>query len=74
MYAVPPVTAVTVPGLFPLVPVATPAAAVDDEPQVSVGIMYWLLVSYTSAVSACVPSGASVKLVLELLASCTTML
>src|SRR5580704_17332821 len=74
MYAVPPVTAVTVHGLLPLVPAAAPAVAVDDELQVSVGVMYVFVVSYTSAVSVCVPSGARVKVVLLLLASCTTML
>ena len=60
-------------GLSPVVPVATLTLATADEPQVMDGLMYWPLVSNTSAVSGCVPPEVRVKDVLEELASCTIM-
>ena len=53
---------------------ATVTAAVDDEPQVSVGVIYRPVVSKTSAVRGCVPPVLKVKEVSELVALRTAML
>jgi len=71
--AVPAATAVSVAGLLPVVPVAAVTAAGADDAQVRFGLIYWPALSYTSAVSGCVPPVLSVKDVLEEPASCTRM-
>ena len=69
--AVPGATAVIVAGLLPVVPVTTVALAVDDDAQLSVGLMDCPALSNTSAVSICVPPLLRVNEVLLEAASCT---